>query len=63
MLKRTESVQKAPPKGKENVQETPPKGTKSMQNASPHNTESHQLLYSKKILTQKLKEDWKGFNN
>jgi len=52
----TESMQKAPPKGKENVQETPLRGIKNMQNVSLYNTESHQSLYSEKILTQKPKK-------
>jgi len=58
-----ESVQKAPSRGTESVQETPPKRIESMQSASPHNTESHLFLYLKEILTQKPKENWKGFNS
>jgi len=51
------------PEGKENMQEAPPKGIESMQSVSPHNIKSHQSLYLEKILTQKPKEDWKGFNS
>jgi len=56
-------VQETPPKGTESMQEVPFRGIKSMQNASPYNIKSHQSLYLEKILTQKPKENWKGFNN
>ena len=52
-----------PLKGTESVQDTSPKETESMQSVSPYNIESHQPLYSEKILTQKLKKNWKEFNS
>jgi len=58
-----ESIQETPSKGKKSVQEAPPKGIESMQSVSLYDTESHQPLYSEKILTWKLKENWEGFNS
>ena len=42
---------------------TPPKGTESVYNVPFYNTESHQPLYLKEVFTQKIGEDWEGFNS
>ena len=39
------------------------KKTESVHNVPPYNIKSHQPLYSEKILTQKISENWEGFNS
>ena len=57
-----ESIQSASPKGTESMQNAPPRGIESMQNVSLYKIESQQSLYLEEILTQLLREEWKGFN-
>ena len=57
-IKRTESIKAA----QQNVKTTPPKGKESVHSVF-FISKDHQSLYLKEILTQKLKEDWKGFNS
>ena len=52
-----------PPVGTENVQDAPPKEKESVHSAPPYNTESQQTLYSEKILTRELGEEWEEFNS
>jgi len=47
----------------ESVQKTPFRKTKSVHSILPYDTESHQPLYLEEILTQKVGENWKEFNN
>jgi len=64
------SVEATPPKGTKSVKATqicvkatPPKGTESVHSIPLSNTASHQPLYSEEIFTQKVSENWKGFNS
>ena len=63
MPAKIESVKATQPQKIGNAAATPPKGIKGVQNVPPYNTKSHQPLYSKEILTQKVGENWKEFNN
>ena len=59
----TESIKATQPKETKSAAATPFKKTESIHNVPPHNTENHQPLYLKKILTQKVNKNQKGFNN
>ena len=63
MLVKIESMKATQPQKSKNTATIFSKGTESIYSIPLYNTKSHQPLYLEEILTQKISENWEGFNS